>query len=50
MNSDEILIKNNPLISDRINLMYERLGCVPIDIHEDWTPYQVVDEIMKHIV
>lgn len=49
MTKEEIYIKNNPLISERINIMYERLGCIPINIEDDWDPNRVIDEICKHI-
>ena len=49
MTEEDIYIRNNPTVSERINLMYERLGCVPIDIEDDWSPERVFDEIVKHI-
>ena len=49
MNEEEILIRNNPELSDRINKMFIKIGCIPIDIQEDWSPDRVVDEIMSMI-
>jgi len=50
MTEEDIYIRNNPTVSERINLMYERLGCIPIDIEDDWSPERVFEEIIKNVM
>jgi thymidylate kinase len=49
MTDEEILIKHNPEIVNRINQIYVKLGCIPIDILPEWTPEDVVSHLLKII-
>jgi len=49
MNEEEILVNNNPIISDRINAFYIKLGCIPLYIKNEDSPEDILNMIMSHI-
>ena len=50
LSKEDIEIKSNPLISERINQVYRNIGCIEIKVKKTDTPEMICQKIIKYIM
>jgi thymidylate kinase len=49
LTKEDILIRSNPLISERINQIYRNIGCIEIKVNKEDTTEMIIDKIISNI-
>jgi hypothetical protein len=49
LTKEDILIRSNPLISERINQIYRNIGCIEIKVNKSDTTDMIINKIMSNI-
>lgn len=49
LTKEDILIRSNPLISERINQIYRNIGCIEIKVKKEDTTEMIIDKVISNI-
>jgi thymidylate kinase len=49
LTKEDIMIRSNPLISERINQIYRNIGCIEIKVNKEDTTEMIINKIISNI-